>query len=382
MRVALVHDWLVAHRGGEAVLLALARMFPEAPIFTLVADCDKIHPELAQRTIHTSFIQKLPGAPKHFRRYLPLFPRAIESLDLSHFEGVISTSHCVAKGVHASHAIHLSYIHTPMRYAWEERSHYRTRGWRGSLSLPFFETMAHILRKWDVRSSTRPTELVANSEFVRQRILRSWKKESQVVYPPVDTHFFTPGSTPRGNEYVVVGAQVAYKNTALAVQAATQCNLPLLVVGEGPAVDACKAVAGPTVRFAGHVSRDALRNIYRAARGLLFCGVEDFGIVPVEAMACGCPVVALAAGGALETVISQDSQETGVFFAEPNVLSLQQAVIELEELWSEGAFAPEVLTTHARRFSEDTFTQRMGQLLDDLGFTRGGKADKNVGAPG
>lgn len=364
MRVALVHDWLVAHRGGEAVLLELARMFPNAPIYTLVADRTKIHAEIAARSVTTSYIQDFPGAPQHFRRYLPFFPNAIEQFDLSSYELIISTSHCVSKGVLSGDTPHLSYIHTPMRYIWDQRAQYLPQGWRGALGRPAFELAAAALRQWDKSSAQRPSRLVANSNFVANRISKAWDRQASTVYPPVRTDFFTPENTERSDYFAVVGAQVGYKNTALAVEAATQKAFKLKVVGTGPAIEALRIKAGPTVSFAGQVSDEQLRHVYREARALLFCGIEDFGIVPVEAISCGCPVIAFAEGGALETV-RITAEPMGVLFAERSVSSVVQAIEQLDSLWSDGAFEPRSMHSYAQGFSADAFKQAIRSEINE-----------------
>ncbi|MEC9464441.1 MAG: glycosyltransferase [Myxococcota bacterium] len=367
MRVALVHDWLVAHRGGEQVLLELARMYPDAPIFTLVCDRSKIHPELASRTIVTSAIQRVPGGPAKFRRWFPLFTAALEGLDVSDFELVLSTSHCVAKGVRThSGQVHLSYIHTPMRYIWDQLEGYLPGGPLGRLMAPGVERLVRPLRSWDVRTAAGPTRLVANSKYVRDRIKRYWGRDAAVVYPPVDTEFFTPSSAKRSRELLVLGAQVAYKNTTLAIRYATQASAPLRVLGDGPALEGMRSLAGPTVVFEGHVSRERVREAYQQARALLFCGREDFGMVPVEAMACGCPVVALAAGGALESVVGTGREPTGVLFREPSVLALQTALLQLKELEGEGRLTEGSLRRRSLRFSAARFRADLRQQVAEV----------------
>ena len=377
MRVALVHDWLVAHRGGEAVLLELARMFPEAPIFTLVLERDNIHPDLAKREIRTSYIQKLPGAPASFRRYLPLFPSAIEQLDVSGFDLVISTSHCVAKGIHAGQASHITYVHTPMRYAWGQRSEYAPKGITSLITRPMFEAGAAWLRNWDRRSAQRPTQILANSKYVADRIQHSWGRSAQVVYPPVDTDFFTPSASKRQSYLAVVGAQVGYKNNSLAVEFATATDQELRVIGDGPAIEQAREKAGPTVVFEGHVSQSRLREIYREARALLFCGVEDFGIVPVEAISCGCPVLAYGEGGALETVIEQGDGMTGILFRDRTVAGLQNANHLLTQQLEAGRFQPESMHRHALRFSRASFEKSMRHHIEKC-IAIQSRHDKNV----
>ncbi len=280
----LVHDWLVTHRGGEQVLLELARAFPSAPIYTLVYDRKNVHPELQNRMVHTSFIQKLPRVPKHFRRYLPLFPKAIEAFNLADYDVVISTSHCVAKGARAQ-GLHISYVHTPMRYIWDQLPSYVTR-LPESARAPVIraaEVAVTPLRRWDVASSKRPTELIANSRYVANRIARVWDRDAHVVHPPVAVDFWNGAPEKKREGYLVVSALVPYKRVDVAVDAALAFGLPLTVIGNGPERRNLLKRAGGRVRFVTGASNDELREAYASAKALLFCGVEDFGIVPVEA---------------------------------------------------------------------------------------------------
>lgn len=363
--VALVHDWLVAHRGGEQVLLELARLFPGAPIYTLVCDPRAIHPELHQHPIQTSFIQRLPGAPRRFRQYLPLFPRAIESFDLSQHQLVLSTSHCVAKGVRpARHQVHISYVHTPMRYIWDQMEHYLARV--PAPTRPLARRGAMALRRWDVRSGARPDVLVANSEYVAARIRRVWgREEVQVLHPPVDVAFFHAAPPQVRAGFLVVSALVPYKRVELAVQWASADGEQLTVIGEGPELERLRRMAGPTVRFRQGLERAALRQAYASAEALLFCGVEDFGIVPVEAMAAGCPVIAFGEGGACETVCDTDdiARATGVFFHAPEPAALRTAVAKFRRARSKGAYAPQVLQKHAETFSAAVFLDGFKRIL-------------------
>jgi len=359
MKVALVHDWLVTQRGGENVLLEIARLFPDAPIFTLVHKSGGVHPELEAHTIHTSFIQKLPGAPQRFRPYLPLFPRAVESFDLSGFDGIISTSHCVAKGVVVRPGqLHLTYIHSPMRYIWDQLPHYLP----GPKVLgPVLEPLAHLgtipLRNWDRASSQRPTALVANSRFVAQRIEEYWGREATVLHPPVDTEFFAVGESREREGYLVVSALVPYKKNELAIRWANDSGQSLTVIGSGSELARLKAMAGKSVSFIESASREQVRAAYQGAKALLFCGIEDFGIVPVEAMAAGCPVVAFEGGGLLETVVSSPDQCTGTFFSDHTVSSLHGAVGRLEDALKNGRIDPPFLLQHARKFSRASFIE-------------------------
>ena len=361
-RVALVHDWLTVQRGGENVLLALANMFADAPIFTLAHVPGRVHPDIERHRIHTSFIQSLPGAPLCFRPYLPLFPAAIASFDLSAFDLVISTSHCVAKGVQTqAHQKHISYIHSPMRYLWDQLPQYLPGGLLGRLAEPGARWVSEPLRRWDRVSAARPDIMLANSAHVAARIRRVWGRHAQVVYPPVDVDFFVaaPASPPRYG-YVVASALVPYKRVDLAIKAANALQLPLTVVGNGPELPRLQRLAGPTVTFKRNLTRVALRDLYAGAEGLLFCGVEDFGIVPIEAMAAGCPVVALRAGGLCETVVPE---VTGVFFAAPEVAAVIAAVRKLQTLRRAGAFTPGTLRAHTQQFATSHFVTRMRQVV-------------------
>ena len=350
MRVALVHDWLVTHRGGEHVLLDLARLFPEAPIYTLVFRPEGVHPELRSRTIHTSFIQSLPGAPRRFRQYLPLFPKAVERWDFSSFDCVISYSHCVVKGVRTRN-LHIAYVHTPMRYLWDQMPEYLPRS-----VLPLARLASTPLRRWDVASAQRANYLVANSHYVAKRIERVWGRTASVVYPGVDVEFFAAATPQPRHGYLVVSALVPYKRVHLAVQVANAQGLSLTVVGQGPELERLQNLAGPSVKFEGALDAPALRQHYARARALLFPGTEDFGIVPVEAMAAGCPVIAYAEGGATETV---QANTTGVFFREATASALANAIADFETQ----EFSPEDLRARARNFGSTQFASQFTDLL-------------------
>lgn len=364
VRVALVHDWLVTHRGGEQVLLELARMFPEAPIFTLVYQRAQVHPELARRRVITSFVQKLPGSPQSFRRYLPLFPRAVERWDLSDYDLVISTSHCVAKGVLTRPGQwHLSYVHTPMRYLWDQLEAYLPPRGR-MLTAPAARLATRSLRRWDVESSRRPTRLLANSDHVAQRIAAVWHRRAHVVHPPVEVCFWNDAPERPRQGYLVVSALVPYKRVDLAVAWATRHRRPLRVIGTGSERERLERIAGPTVELLGEVSSELVRQAYAEAEALLFCGVEDFGMVPVEAMAAGCPVVAFGQGGALETVIDG---RTGVLFHEPTIAGLHAALQRFESFAAAGAFSRQQLRQHAQRFDVGHFVAAIAEHLEAIG---------------
>jgi glycosyltransferase involved in cell wall biosynthesis len=312
-RTALVHDWLTGMRGGEKVLEEIAALFPGAPIHTLFHFPGKVSPALEAHPIVTSFLQGKPGVARHYRRYLPLFPAAIEDFDLSAYDLVVSTSHCVAKGaIPAPGAAHVCYCHSPMRYAWDQEHAYFPR--RRGLGARLRGLALSWLRQWDVASSARVDLFVANSRFVARRLARYYRREAAVLAPPVDVGFFTPGEAggaggaggdaggAAGGYVLAVSALAPYKRVDLAIAACAGAGLPLVVVGDGPEERRLRALAGPTVRFAGRVDGDELRRLYRGAACFVQPGVEDFGIASVEALACGTPVVALAEGGVLDVV--------------------------------------------------------------------------------
>ncbi|MCL1985287.1 MAG: glycosyltransferase [Betaproteobacteria bacterium] len=367
MRVALVHYWLTAHRGGEKVLEALCALFPQAVIFTHVCDRAKLSPLLARHEIRQSFIHRLPFAKRHYRHYLPLMPLALEELDMRGFDLVISSESGPAKGIVVpAHTPHLCYCHSPMRYLWDMYHDYRERSgaFTRLLMSPFF----HRLRQWDALSALRVDRFVANSCNVAARIGRIYRRKSQVVYPPVDVDFFAQAASAEQHGYYLFFGQLeAYKRADLAVAACTQAGLPLVVMGEGREKKRLKAVAGPTVRFVGRQPAESVRCWLHGARALLFPGEEDFGIVPVEAMAAGCPVIAYGAGGVLETI--QDG-ESGLFFHEQNTASLLEALERFERL--EKNFDPAALLRQARRFTPERFAAdirvQVEALLGDKPF--------------
>ena len=361
MRVALVHYWLTAHRGGEKVLEALCSLFPQAVIFTHVCDRTTLSPTLAHHEIRQSFIHRLPFAARHYRHYLPLMPLALEELDMRGFDLIISSESGPAKGILApARTPHLCYCHSPMRYLWNMYHDYREHS--GVITRLFMAPFFHRLRQWDALSALRVDRFVANSHNVAARIGKIYRREAEVVYPPVNVDFFTQGATTRQRDYYLVFGQLeAYKRADLAVTACTQAKLPLVVLGEGREEKRLRAMAGSTVRFEGRQSAESARRWLQGARALLFPGEEDFGIVPVEAMAAGCPVIAYGAGGALETVQDEDS---GLLFREQNAASLLDAVERFERL--EKDFEPAALLRQARRFTPEQFAAGIRIQLETL----------------
>ncbi len=357
MKIALVHDWLNGMRGGEKVLEALCELYPEAEIFTLLLEEEKISARIRGMTIHTSFIQRLPLARRHYRNYLPLFPRAIESFDLTGFDLVISTSHAVAKGCRPDpSARSVCYCFTPMRYLWFFYRDYFGPGLGKKLLLkPIFA----YLRRWDLSSSRRVGRFLAISKTVAARIARVYNREAGVIYPPVDIDYFTPGS-PSGDYFLVVSALVPYKKIALAIDACNRLGLPLKVAGAGPEARNLRERAGEGIEFLGWVDDRELRELYRNCRALIFPGLEDFGIVPLEAQACGRPVIGFGEGGLAETTIpwpgSGEARPTGIFFSEPTADSLIAALRLFIE--KEGEFDPRAIREHATAFGREVFKEK------------------------
>lgn len=359
-RTALVHDWLTGFRGGEQVLLSLARMFPEAPIFTLLHVKGSLPPELEAREIHPSFIGKLPFARRLYRHYLPLFPLAVRGLDVRSFDLVVSSSHCVAKSVRpGARARHICYCHTPMRYVWDRFDDYFGPARMGRLGSAALQVMARRLRSWDAATSHLVHDYVANSQTVAGRIRRFYGRDATVIEPPVDTDFFTPGPDDGAEpDYdLVVSALVPYKRIDLAIDAANLTKRRLLVVGTGPEEARLRARAGPTVEFLGSAGRDRLLGLYRGCRVLILPGVEDFGIVIAEALACGRPALVNAEGGGAEIV--RDG-EFGLTFAENSGEALAAALPQLVA----GRFSRLALRQRAETYSRTRFEDRLRTLID------------------
>lgn len=361
-RIAVVHDWLTGMRGGEAVLEgildATSAAGDDVEIFTLFHFPGSVSPKIESYRIHTSSLQRRAADATDYRRYLPLFPRAIRELDLHGFDLVISSSHCVAKGADARRLPHLSYCHTPMRYIWDLFDDYFPRS--KPLRRAAMMTLAPWLRRWDVKTAAGVTRFIANSAFVRDRIRRYYDRDADIIHPYVDDAFLeTPLQDERGGEHVMVSALVPYKRVELAVEAMAGTGRRLTVIGGGPLLAELRARSGPNVEVLGSVSRDRIIERLSRARSLILPGIEDFGITPLEAMALGTPVVALGEGGVRDSVIDG---MTGIFFNRPNVESLRQALDAVESrTWDRTA-----LREHARRFSRSRFLGELSAVLSSL----------------
>lgn len=355
-RIALVHDWLTDMRGGEKCLEVLCELFPDAPIYTLLAVPERLSPIIARHDIRPSYLQRIPGIRRHYRRFLPFFPSAIERLDLSEFDLIVSSSHAVAKSViPRPGALHISYVHTPMRYVWDLFDQYFNREGMGSVQLAMIRLLAARLRRWDARTASRVRHFIANSQYIAERIQRCYGRSATVIHPPVDTTRFQV-TEPQGGEYLVLSALVPYKRVDIAIEAANAASLPLRIIGDGPERRRLQRLAGPTVRFDGWLSDAEVERAYAACRALLFPGEEDFGIVPVEAMASGRPVIAYGRGGATETVVEGVS---GVLFEEQTAASLLAAIRRFETL----SFDARHLRSHAERFDRSVYARAMEHFI-------------------
>jgi glycosyltransferase involved in cell wall biosynthesis len=360
MRVAIVHYWWLSNRGGEAVVTALAQMYPAADLYLHVGDENLVRTTLGpafRGRIVQSFIGRLPGARRHYQKYLPLMPLASEQLDLSAYDLVLSSESGPAKGVVTRpDAVHICYCHSPMRYVWDMYPDYRKHS--GRIVRTLFPLVAHYLRLWDSASAERVDHFVANSAFVASRIRKFYRRDSTVVHPPVNVDAFRADQR-RGRHYLALGQLVPYKRVDLAVQAFNELGLPLVVIGEGDQTRALQAQARSNVTLLGHQPFDVIRRYLQTCRALVFPGIEDFGIVPVEAMAAGAPVIALARGGALETVIDG---VTGCLFHEQEVGALKAAIESVET----GAlsFDPDAAHRHAAAFDAAAFKRRMQAVID------------------
>lgn len=353
MKVALVHDWLTAMGGAERVLETLVKLYP-ADLFTLVKNTKNLKgTPFEELEIKTSFIQKLPKAEKKYRSYLPLFPLAIEQFDLSAYDLVISSSHSTAKGV-LTHAdqMHICYCHTPMRYAWDLYQQYLKEarlksGVKGIVAKCFL----HYLRMWDAHSSARVNAYLANSQYVARRIKQLYNQQAEVIYPPVDLNFYSLKEE-KEDYYLTISRMVPYKKMDLIVDAfAAMPDKKLVVIGEGPEEDKIKGKATKNIEILPFQERENLKKYLQNAKAFVFTSIEDFGILPVEAQGCGTPVIALAKGGALETVIEN---KTGIFFPEQTVSSLQEAVQKFEKV----TFDPQAIRRHAEQFREEVFKEK------------------------
>ena len=360
-RVAIVHDWLTGMRGGEKCLEVFCELFAHADIYTLLHIPTTVSPLIERHRIHTSFIQNLPGAQTRYRHYLPLFPKAIESFKLTDYDLVLSSSHCVAKGIiPPPGAKHICYCYTPMRYAWDMRDVYFPST-MPYLKRKLIHAILKYLRRWDTAVSDRVDEFIAISHHVADRIQRHYHRPSEVIYPPVDTASFTL-SNEHDDYYLIVSAFAPYKKIDIAIDAFNRLGYELVIVGTGQDEAKLKARANSNIRFIGWASDESVRHYYSRCRAFIFPGEEDFGITPLEAMACGKPVIAYNRGGVTETVIGYTptaQQYTGVLFDTQTPQALCEAVQQERRI----AFSPSAIRERALLFDRNVFKNNIRKKL-------------------
>ncbi len=373
MKVALVHDWLTGMRGGEKVLEVLCELFPDADLYTLLHVSGSVSSVIEDRRVFTSFLQKIPAVNKFYRYYLPVYPKAIERFDLNGYDLVLSSSHCVAKGIKPERgALHICYCHTPMRYIWDKYDDYFNNGRGPSLSSATMPVFAQYLRNWDVQSTKRVDRFIANSHHVAGRIERYYHRQADVIHAPVDTSFYTMGDISQGDYYLAVSAMAPYKKLEIAVEAFNVLGYPLKVIGKGTEEKCLKRTSRSNIEFSGWIPDNELRELYRHCKALIFTAEEDFGIVPLEAMACGKPVIAYGKGGILETVVPLNAASagitgysgetpTGVFFYEHGQESLIEAIRFFEKNLER--FNNKKIRDHALRFDRVVFKTKISNYI-------------------
>lgn len=358
-RVAIIHYWLVNMRGGEKVLEELCEIFPAADIFTHVLDENKISGRILNHRIQTSFINRLPGAIRHYQEYLPLMPLALEQLDLNRYDLVISCESGPAKGVITSpNCVHVCYCHTPMRYLWDMYHEYLKT--QNVFIRWMMRPLMHYLRLWDFASAARVDYFIANSNYVARRIQKYYKREAKVIYPPVNTKEFSI-SDKQGDFYLFVGQLVAYKKADLVVETFNKIDKKLVVIGDGEQLQLLKKIAKDNIQILGRQSFDVVKQHLATCKALIFPGVEDFGMVPVEAMASGRPVIAYRKGGAVETVVEN---ETGIFFDEQTSSALVEAIYKYEKIQAQ--FDPFRIVEHAKGFDVSQFKYKINAYINHI----------------
>ncbi|HEY8507310.1 MAG TPA: glycosyltransferase family 4 protein [Steroidobacteraceae bacterium] len=383
-RIALVHDWLTAYVGGERVLEQMISLFPQATVYSTIDVLPADQRGFLQgKQPVTSFAQRLPGIGRYYRKLLPLMMLAIEQLDVSDAQLVISSSASVGKGVLTGpDQLHIAYVHSPMRYAWDMQHQYlREAGLESGLKGSLARWLLHRARLWDTRTANGVDHFIANSHFIARRIWKTYRREATVIYPPVDVQAFQPGDR-KDNFYLTASRLVPYKRVPVIVEAfAAMPDRRLIVVGDGSDMARVKALARPNIEVLGFQPTSVLRDLMQRARAFVFAAEEDFGIAPVEAQASGTPVIAFRRGGAVETIRSDGPEPTGVFFDEQTPAAIAAAVREFER--REHEFTPEACSRNARRFSVDVFRSRFSRFVQDrweefdwerhVGAARGGR---------
>ena len=382
MKVALVHDWLTGMRGGEKCLEVFCQLYPDADLYTLVYEPDRVSLAIRRMNVKASWIDRLPGARKHFRYLLPFFPQAIESFELSDYDLILSSSHCVAKGIYPHRALHIAYVFTPMRYLWDMGDAYRSGGM--SLMARAGLTLSRAyLRHWDLTSAGRVDQFIAISNNIAAKIERIYGRTAKVIHPPVRLDNFQL-SDQLQPYYLIVSALVPYKRVDLAVDAFNALKLPLKIAGDGPLRRFLQRRAQSNIEFLGWVDDRQLTELYAQCQAVIFPGEEDFGIVPLEAQASGRPVIAYGKGGVTESVIDIDDRcpsgasPTGLFFFTPTPAGLIEAVQRYQEI--KHVFRPAALRRHAEHFSPDVFKAQIGKFIDRQWLERSSSLRQNAQA--
>lgn len=367
MKVAIIHDWLITYAGAEKVLEQILAIYPEADLFSTVDFINQGQRDfIYNKNVNTTFIQHMPSARTRYRQYLPFMPLAIEQLDLSGYDLIISSSHAVAKGVITGpDQLHISYVHSPIRYAWDLQHQYlKEAGLAKGIKGWIAKAILHYTRMWDLRTANGVDHFVANSEFIARRIWKVYRREAKVVYPPVDVNAFSLYEE-KADFYLTASRMVPYKKIDLIVEAFTQMpGKRLVVIGDGPDFKKIKNKAGKNIELLGYQPFDVLKDYMQRARAFVFAAEEDFGITPVEAQACGTPVIAYGKGGALETVRSLEKENpTGMFFAEQTLSSLRSTVSMFEEQID--SFVPKHCRENSLKFSVEKFKEKFKLFVDE-----------------
>lgn len=362
MRVALIHDYLNQYGGAEKVLEVFTEIFPDAPIYTLIHNFLLFKKRgvnsFSNKKIYTSFLQKIPLIKKHHRFFPPLMPMAIERFNLSDFDLVISDSASFAKGVLTKpETLHICYCHTPPRYAWDDSHKYIKEFSMPSLAKIFIPFFMNYIRLWDKEAASRVDKFVCNSSFVARRIKKYYKRDAEVIHPPVDTEFFKPISKPSEEYYLMVGRLLPYKRFDIAIEAFNKLEMPLKIIGSGPDKRKLKRMTNWNIEFLGELNSEKLKKYYQNCKALIFPQEEDFGIVALEAMACARPVIAYRGGGALESVLEG---KTGVFFDEQRVDSL----VETIKNFNSSEFSPDFIRSHALKFDKEIFKKKIKDFIE------------------
>lgn len=355
MKVAIVHDWLTTYGGGDRVVYEFTKLFPEAPIYTTVFNRKNLGHLFPPEKVRTSFMQKIPGATTHYTKMLSLMPRAFEEFDLSEYDLVLSSSSACAKGVITrADTLHVSYVHTPMRYAWDLYQEY-LRSVNPLVRAVMRRTMPKI-RQWDALTGLRVDAFLANSHTTRRRIEKVYRRGAEVIHPPIDTEFYTPSGREPEDFYLLLSRFVPYKRVDIAIEACNRLGKKLVIIGDGGQKKQLQAMAGPTIEFTGFLDNEGCRDYYRRCRAFLFPGFEDFGMTPVEAMACGRPVIAYGKGGALDSVVPD---KTGLFFQEQSGEALAEAILSFEKQ----EFDSTAIRTYAEGFSKERFREQITDFI-------------------